>query len=189
LQVLDGVLDHPRAEVNAFRVLLQAYASMTNLDGLQRTTAKLEALTRANPTDFQAAIGLAEGYHHLQKTDAALRTLDQVVRHPQADTNAVLKAAEQYSAMNNYQGLETALDRLTKLSPSKPEFWYDLAALRAVLGRSPEAMPALRQALDLSAKRLDQDSKARDLAAEARQDSRFLSLCQMPEFKLLTAPR
>ena len=62
LQVLDRVLNHPQAEANAFRTLLQAYASIGNLDGLQRTVAKLEAQARANPTDFSAALGLAEGY-------------------------------------------------------------------------------------------------------------------------------
>ena len=55
LQVLDRVLNHPQAEANAFRALLQAYASIANLDGLQRTVAKLEARARANPADFSAA--------------------------------------------------------------------------------------------------------------------------------------
>ena len=189
LQVLDRVLNHPQAEANAFRALLQAYASIANLDGLQRTVAKLEAQAHANPADFQAAIGLAEGYQHLQKTDAAIRTLDQIVRHPQADANAVLQAAQQYAAMTNYQGLEVALDRLTKLSPGNLEAWYDLAALKASLGRPQEALPALRQALGLNAKRLKQDPKARDLSAEARKDPRFASLRQMPEFKELTTPK
>jgi tetratricopeptide (TPR) repeat protein len=183
------VLNHPQAEANALRALLQAYASIGNLDGLQRTVAKLEARTRANPTDFSAAIGLAEGYRHLQKPEAAIRTLDQMVSHPQVDANAVLQAAQQYAALTNYQKLETALVRLTQISPDSPEVWYDLAALKVVLGKSQEAMPALRRAIDLSAKRLTQDPKARDLRAAAAQDSRFLSLHQMPEFKQLTAPR
>jgi len=189
LQVLDRVLNHPQAEANALRALLQAYASIGHLDGLQRTVTKLEAQSGANPTDFSAALGLAEGYQHLQRTDAAIRTLDQVVKHPQVDTAALLQAAQQYAALTNYQKLEAALEQVTKLSPGLAEAWYDLAALKAVLGKSQEALPALRHAADLSAKRLRQDSKARDLRAEAGQDPRFVSLRQMPEFQQLTAPR
>jgi tetratricopeptide (TPR) repeat protein len=189
LQVLDRVLNHPQAEANALRALLQAYASIGHLDGLQRTVTKLEAQLGANPTDFSAALGLAEGYQHLQRTDAAIRTLDQVVKHPQVDTAALLQAAQQYAALTNYQKLEAALEQVTKLSPGLAEAWYDLAALKAVLGKSQEALPALRHAADLSAKRLRQDSKARDLRAEAGQDPRFVSLRQMPEFQQLTAPR
>ena len=189
LEVLDRVLNHPRAEANAFRALLQAYASIGNLDGVQRTVAKLEAQARANPTDFLASIGLAEGYQQLQKTDAATRILDQVVSNPQADANAVVQAAQQYAALTNYQKLEAALDRLTKLSPEKPEVWHDVAALKTALGKLQEAMTALRQAVDLSDKRLKQDAKARDLRAGLIQDPRFASLRQLPEFKQLTAPR
>ena len=101
----------------------------------------------------------------------------------------MLQAAQQYAALTNYQRLEVALDRLAKLSPGKPEAWYNLAALQAVLGKPQEALPALRQAIDLSDKRLKQDPKARDLRAEARQDPRFASLRQMPEFKELTTPK
>jgi tetratricopeptide (TPR) repeat protein len=189
LEALDRVLNHPQAQANAFRALLQAYTSLSNSSGLERTVANLEALVRGNPTDFSAALGLAEGYRDLQKPEAAIRTLDQVVSHSQVDADTVVQAAQQYAAMTNHQKLAGALDLLTKLKPESPEVWYDLAAVKAVLGKSQEAMPALRRALDLSAQRLKQDPKAHDLQAVARQDSRFDSLRQMPEFKQLTAPR
>ena len=171
------------------RALLQAYTSLNNSSGLERTVAKLEALVRVNPADFSAALGLAEGYRALQKPKAAIRTLDQVVSHPQVDANTVAQAAQQYAAMTNHQKLAGALDQLTKLKPESPEVWYDVAALRAVLGKSQEAMPALLRAIELSTQRLKQDPKARDLQAAALQDSRFDSLRQLPEFKQLTAPR
>jgi tetratricopeptide (TPR) repeat protein len=189
LEVLDRVLNHPQAEANAFRALLQAYASIGNNDGLARTVAKLEALSRANPADFSAAIGLAEGYRHLQKPESAIRTLDQLVSYPQVDANALVQAVQQYAALTNYQKLEPTLEKLTKINPESPEVRYDLAALKAVLGKPEEAMPALRDALGLSDKRLKQHAKARDLRVEALQDPRFVSLHQMPEFKQLTAPR
>jgi thioredoxin-like negative regulator of GroEL len=189
LEVLDRVLNHPQADANALRMLLLAYASIGNSNGLERTVARLEAFGRTHPTDFSAAIGLAEGYRQLHKPEAAIRTLDQVVSHPQVDAGAVLQAVQQYAAMTNYQKLEAALGRLTQLSPDSPEVWYDLAALKTMLGKPPEAISALRQSFDLSAKRLKRDAKAHDLHAAALQDSRFDSLRQMPEFKQLSAPR
>jgi hypothetical protein len=69
--------------------------------------------------------------------------------------------------------------------PESPEAWYDLAVLKCGVGKQPEALAALRQALDLSAKRLQQDPKARDLLASARKEERFGSLRQNPEFKKL----
>ena len=156
---------------------------------MRRTVARLEALVRANPTNFLAACALAQGYHDLHNTDAALQTLDRVVQNPEADANAVLQAAQQYAALTNYQRLEVALGRLTQLSPEKPEVWYDLAAFKAMLGKPQEALPALRRSLELSDQRLKQNPKALDLRAKALQDPRLGSLRQLPEFHQLTAPR
>ena len=66
-QVLDGVLNSPQADAMALRGLVTAYSSFGNGAGLQRAADKLEALVRANPENFQAAMGLAEAYRHLQK--------------------------------------------------------------------------------------------------------------------------
>jgi tetratricopeptide (TPR) repeat protein len=189
LQVLEGVLNHPQAKSAAFRALVQAYASFGYLTGLQKTVEKLEARLRADPTNFQTAIPLAEAYRHLNQPDAAIRTLDQVVNHPKADASAVLQAAQQYAALTNAQRMAAALDKVTRISPDFPEAWYDLAALKASMGKSEAALPDLRRALDLSARRLASDPKAHDLLAEARWDPSFASLRQNSEFKQLTAPK
>jgi tetratricopeptide (TPR) repeat protein len=189
VQVLDGVLNSPQADPIAFRGLLQAYTSFGNHAGLQKTVDKLEALMRANPANYQAAIGLAEGYRQLQKPDAALRTLDQAFNNPKLDVGGVMGLAQAYAALGNAPRLEAALDRLTKVMPENPEAWYDLAVLKSGIGKPAEALLALRQALDLSAKRLKQDPKARDLLANAQKEERFAPLRQMPEFQKLVSPQ
>jgi len=186
--VLDGVLNSPQADASALRGLIQAYSSFGQRAGLQRTVDKLEIRTRANPADFQAALALAEGDRLLQKPEAALRTLDQAFNDPKIDGNSVLGIAQAYAALGNAPKLEAALERLTKLMPGNPEAWYDLAVLKAGIGKPAEALPALRQALDLSAKRLRGDPKARDLLASAKKEERFGSLRKLPEFQKLVPP-
>jgi len=188
VQVLGGVLDYPQADAGAFRGLVQAYHSFGNTAGLQKSVDKLEALVRANPANAQAAVGLAEGYRHLQKPEAAMRALDQAFSDPKLDANAVLSIAQAYAALGNVAKLEASLERLTKVMPANPEASYDLAVLKAGLGKPAEALPALSQALDLSNKRLQQDPKARDLLANARKEERFGLLRQLPEFKKLVPP-
>jgi thioredoxin-like negative regulator of GroEL len=189
VEVLDGVLNNPRAEANAFRALLQAYSSLNNTAKLQATVDKLAAQRSANPSNLDAAIGLAEGYRLVQKPDLAAQTLDQVLSQPQLDAKGALQVAQQYAALLNYPKLEATLEKLVKLAPDEPETWYDLAALKALLNKPSEVIPLLRQAFDLSAKRRQRDPKARDLVAEAQKDPRFTTLRQSPEFKQIAGQK
>ncbi len=72
--------------------------------------------------------------------------------------------------------------------PTSPEAWYDLAVLKGSAGKPDEALAALRQALDLSAKRLQSNPKAPDLLATAKKDEHFGPLRQNPEFQKLVRP-
>ncbi len=185
IEALDRVLNYPQADSSAMRGLIQAYNSFGYRSGLEKTVEKLQALVRSNPANAQATVGLAEGYRHLQKPQAAMQALDQAFSDPKLDANAVLSIAQAYAALQSVPKLEAALDRLTKLMPTNPEAWYDLAVLKAGLGKAPEALSALKQALNLSAQRLKTDPKARDLLDNARKEERFGMLRQSPEFKKL----
>ena len=60
--------------------------------------------------------------------------------------------------------------------------------IKVVLGKTNESLQDLRTSLDLSAKRLKQNPKARDLLAEVRKDQRFDSLRNLPEFQKMVPP-
>ena len=188
VQVLDGVLNSPQADAASFRGLLQAYGSFGNKAGLQKVVDKLEALVRTNPANSQAIIGLVEGYRALQKPEAAMPLLDKLFNDPKLDPNTALSIAQAYAALGNAPKLEGTLEKLTKLMPANPEVWYDLAVVESGLGKPTEALSFLRQAVDLSAKRLQRDPKARDLVASARKEEHFAPLRQLPEFKKLVPP-
>jgi predicted Zn-dependent protease len=145
----------------------------------------MEEEVQKSPTNIQAAIQLAGVYAQLQQTGRAVQLLDGVVGSPAVVPNLVVRAAQLYSQLGDLPKLETTLEKLTKLSPDSPEAWYDLAAMKANLGKNVEALPALTRCLELSGQRLQQNPRARDLSNDARQEVRFTALRATPEFQKL----
>jgi thioredoxin-like negative regulator of GroEL len=186
LQALDQVLNGSNVPSPLLRSLIPVYTTLSNDTKLHKTLDLLASEFTNNPADLEAGIALAEGYRALGQTQSAIQVLQQVLTNPTADTGIIVQVAQQLASLGNYPMLETTLDKLTKLVPDSPEAWFDLAALRSLVGKSSEALQALRQALKLSAERRLRDPKAPDLLAELRQDPRFNAIRSLPEFRSLT---
>ncbi len=151
----------------------------------QSALQDMEIEVKSHPTDFQSAFNLAMSYMSLQQTNRAVEILEQVVTNPQVNINALLTVAQAYAQLGNYPRLEQLLKRATTMAPGQPEVWYDFAALEAMLGKNATALPALRQTLELNAKRLAADPKARNLTNQVLGDARFNPLHSLPEFQHL----
>src|SRR6185369_6758239 len=119
----------------------------------------------------------------LHQQQLALQTLDTIRNSAQPDPNTILQVAQQFAALGDYPRLEATLQKLVELVPQSAESWYDLAALKSILGKSAESLQALRRALTLGAERRLHDPQARDLLAEVQQDPRFVAIRSLPEFK------
>jgi tetratricopeptide (TPR) repeat protein len=150
--------------------------------------ATMERTLATNPADFQNALDLAATYLSLGQTNRAFEVFDGIVHHPQAPAGALLAVAQAYVSLGNYPRLETTLERLVQINPTQPEAWYDLAAMKAILQKPAEAIPALRRALELSDARLQTNANASNLRQIARQDPRFKHLAQNPAFQKLLEP-
>jgi tetratricopeptide (TPR) repeat protein len=149
---------------------------------------QMENEAHTNPGNLQNLLTLASLYLQMQQTNRTLELFDRVLGDPHLSSNEAGFIAQTYAKMGNLPKLEEALEKITALVPDQPEPWYDSAALNAVLGKPDQAMQNLRQALDLSARRLKSNPTARDLLNEARKDPRFNPLRNLPEFQKMVPP-
>jgi tetratricopeptide (TPR) repeat protein len=163
-------------------------AGLVRYDEGRKGLQAMEDQVRTNPAALQVAFDLAGTYLQMQQTDRAARVLEGIAASPYAPGPAVLTVAKAFAQMRDWPRLEAALQRFVKLEPSNAEAWYDLAALKASLGKRAESLAGLSKAVDLSAQRLKTDPKALDLRQQARKDARFDPLRQMPEFQSLVPP-
>src|SRR6185369_2359177 len=144
----------------------QVIGLVGNLQGIKTQMSSMQAVQprndlqamedelRKNPNNSQAAVQLAGIYVQMQQTGRAAQLLDTVLSNSAAPPNAVVRAAQIYNQLGDFPKLERALEKLTQVSPESPEAWYDLAAMKANLGKNAEAVPALTRALELNNQRL-----------------------------------
>lgn len=189
IEVLDAVLNRPGLDFIPLYSLLQAFHSLNATQQLQQVMDRLQTLYKSSPTNLLAGTALAEGYRDQGKHELALQTLDEVLNSPQLDPQTALQLANQYAQLGAYPRLESTLQKLVTLAPSTPEAWFDLAAIKAALGKPAECFPNLRKALELNDARLRADPKAKNLRIELQADPRFQNVRNMAEFKQLAGEK
>jgi len=153
-----------------------------------RRLSEMELAVRNKPTDFQAAFDLAAFLLAIEQTNRALGTLDGIVNNPQVNAPALQVAVQAFGQLGDSPRIQNALEKSIRLSPELPEAWCNLAAFKAVTGRTNEALADLRRAVQFNAKRLRHDPKAPDLLQNLPKDPRLESLRQHPEFLRLLTP-
>ena len=170
------------------------YQAALNLAGtyvqMQQTDRAIETLDRVlqdSNAPAGAMIALAQAYIQLEHKDRAEQALDRVLNDSNAAAPLIPMAAQYYAQLGNWPKLERALETLVKVRPNQPEAWYDLARLKASLGKSGEAIQALSRALQLNKARLARDPKATNLEITAREDAQFQTLRNLPEFQKLVS--
>jgi tetratricopeptide (TPR) repeat protein len=160
-----------------------------DLDRARANLSQMEDTVRNNPTNFQAALNLAGTYLQMQQTEQAIAVFDRLITNPFANQDVILTVARAFVDMGNWPKVEAALEQLVRVMPESPEAWYDLAALRASLNKTVEAIEPLKKALDLNDKRLAVEPQAANLRISNRNDARFNALRTLPEYQKLVAPR
>ena len=150
---------------------------------------RMETEAHKNPTNFENILNLASIYYQMHQTGRVIELFDQAMANPHVPPSTLGVIAQFYAQTDNLPKLESTLERFVAIDPNEPEPWYDLAAIKVVLGKSDESLQDLSTSLDLSAKRLKQNPKARDLLLEIRKDHRFDTLRTLPAFQKLVSPQ
>jgi tetratricopeptide (TPR) repeat protein len=188
-QKLDPFNDSVKGLVNQ----LQDYKNQSaSRNQFQNQLQKLQAEAVNDPTNFQNILELGSLYGQMQDTNRANELFRQAagmfagaLASPDIKADNVTAMAQIAADIGDLPKLEAALQKLVALIPNQPEAHYDLAALKAILGKNAEAIQNLQVALDLSANRHLTNPAARDLVGEARKDPRFTALRSLPEFQKL----
>jgi thioredoxin-like negative regulator of GroEL len=147
----------------------------------------LQSQFDTNPNDFQNAFNLSASYFQIGQTNRAEDILQNVMNNPQVDSKALFVVAQAFAQVRDFGNLELALEKLTKVAPDSPEGWYNLAALKSLLGKNSEAISALSNSLVLARAKQAQDPKYLTIPATILQDPRFNPIRDTPEFKKLAA--
>ncbi len=119
---------------------------------------QMETEAHEHPTNVQNLLMLGSADLQMQQTNDAVALFDQALTNSALTYNEAAAVAQFYSKLGYgyLDKLEVALQKLVTLAPEpiRPEAYYDLAALKAVMGKNTEALDNLRIAMDLNAKRL-----------------------------------
>jgi tetratricopeptide (TPR) repeat protein len=158
-------------------------------DQIENQLQQMENEAHNDPTNFQNIFKLAQLYFQMQQTNRVNQLFEQALATTNIPSSAIGVIAQFYAQTGNLPKLEGTLEKLAKTIPNEPEPWYDLAALKAVIGKKDEALQDLRTSLNLSAARLRTNSTAHNLLVEARKDQRFDSLTNLPDFKKIVPPK
>ena len=175
------------ADFQAALNLAGGYLSMGQND---QCVAVLDEILKSPKVTPDAIIAVAQ-YHAQAKNIAKLEELQprftEIIASPTVRPEVLRGIIQLYLQTQNLPRLEEALERLATIQGDSPEALYDLAALKAAVGKAPDSLAWLKKCLTLNDARLKTNSKATDLRPVVVKDDRFRAVSQSAEFKALLA--
>ena len=180
-------LDPDNAQLdNLIKELDRIKSQQTTMNQSQGQLPALEAEYHAHPSNVANALQLAQALAQTGQTDRLRQIADTLLGTAPNDANAVYFTVQVYSQLRDTLKLELALQRWVQVSPT-PEAYLDLAAMKTLLNKQPEAMAAMKVCFDLNTRRLAANPKASNIALLAKNDDRLKPLQALPEFQRMLA--
>ncbi len=138
-------------------------------------TANAQTKARASGpnAEAKAVFDLASAYFSAGQSNQAVDALEVLLTNNSTKPEVFLSLVDGYRQLGRVDKVERALAQYTLAEPTRPEGWYDLAAVRIASGLKDSGVESLQKALALSDARLAQDPKATDLRKQASRDPRL----------------
>jgi tetratricopeptide (TPR) repeat protein len=165
--------------------LTNAFQLASYYFSLQRTNEGydvLRGLLKNTNANAQTILSVVNAYQQLGNTSAVQKELEGVLSNTNANAQAVLSVATAFLQMGNIPAVERAFARATTLLPDNPDTWYDYARVQATLGKMPDALASLKQAVALSNARLKTNPSAFNISKDAITNQSFASIRANQDF-------
>ena len=189
LQKMEEELRKNPTNLQAAVNVAMGYAQLQQNDRAMAVLQTVENEVRKTPTNFRAVLTLASTYSQIKQPERASQLLDFVLATPGVTADVVMYVAQGYKEMNNWAKLEVTLEKLVEVMPGHAEPAYDLAGIKAALGKQGDALKHLKTAMELNVLNRKTNDKAPDLHATLRDDPRFNQMRGQPEFQQIATPR
>ncbi|HZL14195.1 MAG TPA: DUF2723 domain-containing protein [Verrucomicrobiae bacterium] len=164
----------------------------TERSQFQDQLQKLQGEAAADPTNFENILQLGNFYSEMQDTNRttalfrqSLPLFNPTLADLKITANNVAAMTQIAARLGDLPEIKILLEKFVMLKPNQPEAFYDLAALDAIMGKTNDALQNLQKSVALNNSRLLTNSSARDLLPQIRQDPRFNSIRNLPEFQKL----
>ena len=138
--------------------------------------------------DYQKIFMQTGYYLQMHQTNQANELMSQVLSRPDVPPEALQAAAQYYAQTRDYSKVEAVLQRFAAAEPGESISWFNLASIKAVLGKNDEALKDLKTAIDLSDQQLKTNPQALNVRTAVRSEPSFTALRNLPEFQKLVAP-
>jgi tetratricopeptide (TPR) repeat protein len=161
--------DDDNAGVKSLVEQLESYRAAASPEA----TAAMKTRATGPNADPHAVFNLASTYFAVGKSNDAIDAMEVLLTNQNSKVDTILSLAEAYRTLGRADKVEAALARYTALEPTRPEGWYDLAAIQIAAGNTQKGMSALQRAFALSDARLAADPGATNLRTQAKTDPRL----------------
>ena len=146
---------------------------------------RLESQFNANPSNLQTARALLGAYMQLKNTNKLREFAAKLADNDTTNIKRMLLAATAYNYIKDWKSKEPLNSRLTKMTPERPDVWYDLGTVQNHLGKTNEALASFQKALALPPVTHGTTNRPLNIRHLMQSNPALNNLREWPEFKAI----
>ncbi len=167
--------DHDNGGIQDLLHQLEPYksAAVTSPALLNAAGSGAKAQIFAMATNLESTFATASSLFQAGRSNEGVELLEAQLTRPGTDARTVLSLVQAFQQLGRADKMEQALEYYTRLAPTSPEAWYNLAAIQAIQSKPSSAVSALVQAFALNDARLATNPGSPNIRTQVPTDPRF----------------